>query len=425
MRVRESGWSVRVVGLVLVASSFVLSSCHVRTNWSFGGDSTTVEMSDDGSCEVSIHRPNYSLHMQSDGKVGFDADETDVATLSKGGKFELTETIGGVEHDYTVTDDGSGAAKRTYSVDGRAHPVDETTKTWLAAALPRMFRESGFDAEARVGRLLAKGGPDLVLTEVDLTDGDYSKSVYLGRLLQVGKLDDAQVDRAFASMAKMTSDYELEQTLSLALKSISLDGPHYAALLNTANRIHSDYERAELLIEAASHLPADAAAHDAWLAAATPIGSDYELRRTLEAAVHKDRGDASFIAKLIGVAAAHVRSDYELRSLLESLVARTSDSTVAAAYLAATHELHSDYERRVALTTLAEHAKLDSANLLGALDATAGIGSDYERRTVLQSLAPSVANEPEAARRYREIAHQLGSYERGEALKSLDDATRR
>ena len=59
------------------------------------------------------------------------------------------------------------------------------------------------------------------------------------------------------------------------------------------------------------------------------------------------------------------------------------------------------------------------------MDLTAGIGSDFEKRTVLQALAGGVAPIPDLSRRYRDVARGMGEFERGAALRALDDAADR
>ena len=116
-------------------------------------------------------------------------------------------------------------------------------------------------------------------------------------------------------------------------------------------------------------------------------------------------------------------SDFELRTVLERVAPRSGDPAVAAAYLAAARQLGSDFERRTALVALLEQAKLDDSALGGALDAAAELGSDFEKRTVLEILAKSVAASPDLHRRYRDVARGMSDFERGQALRALDDAT--
>lgn len=351
-----SFWPARAGALiVLTAGVFLLPGCGPADLFAVSGrSSTSISISDDGDTRMSVRRAGYSMRMESDGELTFAADESDVATLSAGGTFTLTEKVAGVEHTYKVKADAGGGLERAFTRDGEALAMDAEARQWLAAALPRMFRESGFDADARVARLLARGGPELVLAEVDLAVSDHAKSTYLGRLLGTVQLDAQQFERALASAAKLGSDHELRTALELGLATQQLDGARVTALLATARQLGSDFE---------------------------------------------------------------------LRSLLERVAPRGGDPEVAAAYLSAARELDSDFERRTALVALLDGAELDSAGLAEVLDLASGLGSDFEKRTVLEVVAKSVAADPGLNRRYRDVARGMSDFERGEALRALDDAT--
>jgi hypothetical protein len=253
-----------------------------------------------------------------------------------------------------VKSDGAGLLTRTFSRDDVEVAMDAEARQWLAAALPRMFRESGLDAEARVARLLARGGPELVFAEVDLAVSDHAKSSYLGLLFATAQLDAQQFERALASAARLDSDFDLRTALELALSTQQLD--------------------------------------------------------------------AARLTRLIAATAA-LDSDFELRTILELVAPRGGEPGVAGAYLTATRRLESDFERRTALVALLEGAKLDGPGLADALGVAASLDSDFEKRSVLEVLAKSVAADPELNRRYREVARDLSDFERGEALRALDDAT--
>ena len=261
------------------------------------GNSTRISNFNNGDSSVKVRRPGYALTMQSEGQVTFTDDESDVASLEAKGRFELAETIGGVLREYIVEADRSGALSREYFFEGESTPMDDAAKQWLAAALPRMFRESGFDVEARIVRLLARGGPERVLQEVNLATSDYAKASYLGRLLETTPLDAAQADLALASASKIDSDYELRRALNQALHTQSLDAKRLSLLLTTGRQIDSDYELTELLLEAMERLPADAEPLSAWLDAARQLDSDYELGRAIEAGLKHFDEDAAFTAR--------------------------------------------------------------------------------------------------------------------------------
>ncbi len=350
MNTRPFPWLLMLApaGLLALACSTDYYSWH-------GGQSASISISDDDA-SVRVKRSGYSLILRAEGKMSFQADESDLATLEAGGKFDLSEKLDGVLREYEVRADRSGQLTREFFLEGKLIEPDAAAQEWLAAALPRMFRESGFDAEARVGRLLARGGPELVLQEVDLAGTDYAKGSYLRLLLEQAELDATQAERTLLSAAKIDSDYELSQFLQRSLKS----------------------------------LPAGSAPQAGWLAAARQLDSDYELGQAIQEALKRSGSDETFTTALVGLAAEQLDSDYELGQVLQRVAKQAMSPALAAAYLTAAGEL----------------------------------GSDYERRCALEECASSVAADPELNRRYRELSRSMGDYDRGQALKALDDATR-
>lgn len=424
MRTQTTSWIVRGALLAsLVAASYVLPGCdlhpRLRGGW---GSSTTVSVSDDGDTRVESYRPGYSLVLEADGATTFTADESDVATLAPGCAFELEETLGGVEHEYSVTADRHGVLTRSLRRDGVEVQLDAAGKQWLAEALPRMFRETGFEAEARVARLLTSGGPAKVLAEVDLATNDHVRARYVGELLATASLDGEETALALAAVGKIGSSVELGNALRRGLTSPSIDAARFALLLQAAGGIDSDAELAELLSEAAERLPE--AARAAWLASAGEIDSDFELGRALDAGFQRSTGDESFTAELLALAAARMDSSTELARVLQDVAPRATAPAIAAAYLDAARGIDSDYERGGALLAVIDATKLDAASLATALDATAWMRSEYGRCEVLRALAGSVARDEALSSRYRDVASSLSSAPREEALSALDEASR-
>lgn len=254
-----------------------------------------------------------------------------------------------------MTADRHGTLTRRLRREDVEVQLDAAGEQWLAGALARMFRESGFDARARVARLLAGGGPERVLAEVDLAANDHARARYLGELLATAELDDEEIALALAAAQEIGSSFELRSALSHALATASIDPPRFALLLQTASQIDSDSELAELLIEAARRLPA--AVRSAWVAAAGEIDSDFELGRVIEAGFERSDGDTPFVADLLALAARRMDSSSELASVLEQVAPRATDPAIAAAYLAAARSIDSDSQRDEALTALEEASR--------------------------------------------------------------------
>jgi hypothetical protein len=220
-----------------------------------------------------------------------------------------------------------------------------------------MFRESGFAAPERVARLLSKGGPARVLSEIDLATNDHSKSALLGELLAAAELDSEQAALVLASTAEISSSAELRTALSRALTRVPLGVSQCTLLLGLAARMRSDSELAEFLIEVAGRLPDGA--RDAWVAAATQIESDCELGRTLAAAFASSESDASFDVLLLQCAA-RMRSDSELADLLSAVVS-TLPAGAHAAWISVARGIESDHELGRALTAASARHDEDSS----------------------------------------------------------------
>jgi beta-lactamase regulating signal transducer with metallopeptidase domain len=377
MRAQATSWRVRG-GLLaaLVPAAYVLPGCDMHLGQRGGlGSSMTVSVSDDGDTSVKSSRPGYSLVLEAVGSTTFTADESDIATLAPGCAFMLGETLDGVEHEYTVTADRDGTLTRSLRRDGVELQLDAAGKQWLAEALPRMFRETGFDARARVARLSSSGGPAKVLAEVDLATNDHAKATHLGELLAAAELDEEQSAHARAAANRIGSS-ALHAALSRALGTQPIEAPRFTLLLQIAGEIDSDSELADLLIEAAGRLPETA--RRAWVAAAGEIDSDFDLGRALEAGLERSEGDAHFTAELLALAGRRMDSSSELARVLETVAPRATDPAIAAAYLAAVRSIDSDFERSGALLAVIDATTLDPATLETALDVTAGIGSRSE-----------------------------------------------
>lgn len=377
-------------GSLLAAATVLAGACSTDFFSLHDGSSVHTSLSGRGDATVKVKRPGYSLIMRSEGKVTFADDESDLLQLAAGGEFELSEKLDGVLREYTVTADRAGNLTREYFLEGESAPLDDAAKQWVAEALPRMFRESGFDAEARVGRLLAQGGPERVIQEVDQAGSDYAKANYLGTLLETVRLENPQLERALGSAARMDSDYELRRTLDRVLKTQTLDAAGFTLLLKAGGSIESDYELSELLNKAMEDLPDDDGARAAWIAAARQLDSDYEMSQAIQKALDQIGTDAAFATALLHLATESLDSNYELGQVLQATAAHGADPALASAYL----------------------------------DGVAAMDSDYERRCALEGIAPHVAADADLNRRYRELARAMGDYERGQALKALDDATR-
>lgn len=251
--------------------------------------------------------------------VEFNDDYTDVERIKEGGYFRLSETRGGTVRRIEVTPGTDGQLRRQYWEQDVARPFDDNARKWLARLLSDSVAGSGYDAQARVDRLLRRGGANAVLAEFARLKTDYARRVYATALVERGNLSSAQ-------LAKLISQ--------------------------GARSMGSDYEKATLLIHVLKNNLADAGVRAAFFEAAATIGSDYERGRVL--AVLFKRSDVSADTLLQALKATRgMNSDFEKANVLIR-AARTgsANESVRTAIIEAAHALHSEHERGRVLTAV-------------------------------------------------------------------------
>ena len=382
--------------------------------------SVSIHSDDDGhdKMTISVSDDDHKFKANIDGKIAFNADETDVASLGSGGTASFEETRGGATRRIEFAD-RDGQLERRYFVDRKEQPFDAAGSKWFAGLLPALVRESGLGAEARVQRLYSAGGAGRVLDEIELIHSGYVRGIYVGLLVDRGPMKPAELDRALKIAGAAQSDYERRQMLDRIFAKQSLSVAQQVTFLQQALHFSSDYELAELLIGMLPKLADSPDVRQAWLTAGLRVSSDYERRRTLEAMLAHHSLDDTQLGSVLA-ASNKMGSDYEHRELLVAVARRAHDvDALAPAYVQSTQSLGSDYERREALLALIHAGKLGPAATKAVLDSAAHIGSDYECREVLVALAGVMPNDAASVQHYREVAGRLSAYERGEAERAL------
>ena len=325
------------------------------------------------------------------GEFEFSDDDTDVAKMSPNGELRIRDGGWFGAHTVEFKADSAGTITRRYWVGMSEKPFDTEGRQWLAQALPRFIRQTGFGAPARVARILKKDGPQGVLREISLISGSYGKRLYFTELLKT-PLDPATARQV---------------------------------LVQAGKEIDSDYELATLLIGAADRLLVDDAARAAYFDAARSISSDYEARRVYSAALKRGPVAPPLLAGILD-ASRSIESDYEEASLLIQVAGlQPLDGAAAAAFFRALDAVSSDYERGRVLKELVRRPDASNETIAGVLRSVRGMGSDYEKSQVLVAVAGSRTLTLDARDLYVDVASSLGDYEQGRALSALVKSERR
>ena len=325
------------------------------------------------------HRDNsVDLSVTIRGRIEFDDDYTDIVSISDGSDIRIKDDRGGSVRKFEASIE-SGTIQRSYSVNGQPTTFDDNARKWLANILNQTVRLGGYDAHARVKKLLGRSGPRGVLNEIPQLKSDYVKRVYLNELFAQGQLDPDNARQALRLAAteissdyekaqilvKMSenylvndemraiyiegvntiqSDYERGRSLSALLKRGGLNRETVIFAIKSAGNVKSDYERAQLLIKIANGFELDSAAQTTYLEAVASIDSDYEKSRVLSALLKKDPGKETLLFTL--KSASTISSDYEKAQLLLRIArSGSTDDSVRNALVEAARTIGSEYER--------------------------------------------------------------------------------
>jgi len=123
------------------------------------------------------------------GKVEFADDYSDIKSISDGGNIRVKDDRrGGQVRKFEASAEG-GSINRSYSINGQPSSFDDDARKWLAKVLHQTVRLGGYDAQARVRKLLERNGPRAVLAEISQLESDYVKRIYFDELFAQGQLD--------------------------------------------------------------------------------------------------------------------------------------------------------------------------------------------------------------------------------------------
>ena len=252
--------------------------------------------------------------------VEFNDDYTDIERITGDGYFRLSETRSGrVRRLEVLPGSADGQLKREYREEGEVRPFDEAARKWLARLLSDTVAGSGYDAEARVEKILRRGGANAVLSEMVRLKTDYSRRVYATALIERGNLSSAQLAKLLSqNAASMASDYEKATLLIQVLKQGLPDAAVRAAFFEMANTLSSDYERGRVLAVLLKRSDLSAELLLAALKSTRGMSSDFEKANVLIRAA--DAGARVGSVRAAIVEAAHtLSSDYERGRVLTAV----------------------------------------------------------------------------------------------------------
>lgn len=339
-----------------------------------------------------LPRSSYSLSdgtgrrlaVLSRGNVTLKDDDSDILQIDEGGYFKVEERIGGVRKRVELRA-RNGQLQRRWLKNGVEADYDGEARQWFARTLKDLGTRTGLGAEKRIERLLTKSGPSAVVDASSQLQSDHVKRMYL----------------------------------EAALESPALDGPTQLRILTNAESFDSSYERAELLRSVVARGMTTDETRLAYVKATQSIDSDFERARTLKALLETPQSGPVVAAAL--KSAADMHSDFELAELLVKASRQQTLETLGnTALVDASRGIDSAFERRRALTPLAERPALAGDVQAALLSSASDIDSDFERAELLSTMVKRQALTDAARPAFFAAIGKIDSdFERARTLKAM------
>jgi hypothetical protein len=313
--------------------------------------STSID-DDDGvrRWRVQIEGDTCDIDLRVDGRIEFNADFTDVASLDRSGQFRLDATMDGVRRFLEIRS-RSGALERTYQVDGRDQPWDAAARDWFARFLIALDRRTAVGVDVRLPNLLRQGGVAAVLAETALMSSDHARTRYYGRLLDSTTVSAAERRQLIEQAAQLTdSDHYASEVITRVVRQGRLQEPRERdAVVAMIRKMDSDHYRAQA-VEALGGGPLTSDQAAAILDVLSSMDSDHYRHEVLSALVAAAPAEVD-----LSMAVAVIRqmdSDHYRAESVKQLRRRRLDAREASALLPLVGEMNSDHYQREVLREL-------------------------------------------------------------------------
>jgi hypothetical protein len=411
----QTNWRKRLLAGVLACSLVAVAAPASAENF------LTRLLGNIQSIHMEINSPKQALTLKVRGSMTVNEGETDFATVTDSAFIE--ERREGQRRSLlirpVVDAKTDGSFRRVWRVNGQERPFDDEARQWLARVLPAVLRETGLQRDARIQRLVAKGGIEAVLAEIALIESGHARKRYVQSLLSRGALPEKHFNPLLQLIEGIDGDFEKRGALSSMATTQTLSAPQQVALLGVIARMESDFEQRSALGALAPRLTPVPAVSTAWINTLRALESDYERREAVAQLVRKGQG--TVMTDLALQSLLQINEDFE-RSQALGMVLRHWESPTSAQMqqvVEAIRGMRSDYEQRKAIATLLRRADPDRATTQTLLKVVQGMKSSHEQGESLVLLARHMPRDTALVESYRAAVRQLPEHEREEAERAL------
>ena len=424
MNTKETRHSVPILLTGILAGTLLLPGMSSGMDWfKSSSKGTSVEVNGKGSTtRINAHHRDDEIEFRvnAKGQFVFADNDADLAQINDGGWFEMTYEVAGQSHRFEF-EGKDGQVIRSYSLNRQERAFDQAAREILAEAMPLMFRTTGIDAQARVGRLLKMGGAARVIEATEEISSDRVMRIYFSSLASQTTMTDHEVSQVIDIMEReLSSDLEHRLGLSALVKHQDLSHESWLNLLKSTEQISSDLEQRITLGMAAEEMPDHRDILEAYVRASNSISSDLEQRLSLIALDSYSGFDDATLSRLLN-ATTNIASDLEQRLTLAHFAEQSAASPAVVDYIDAAREISSDLEARLALNTLLKAGLKRDAAILLVETAAESISSDLELRLLLSGVLDAHERDQDIRRAVRDAAKEMSGHEARILGKQLAD----
>ena len=345
--------------------------------------SSTSINDDDGkrSWKVTLSGGGCKVDLRTEGKVEFNPEFTDIASVGPNGFFRLDVRDGGARRQLDI-ESRNGSMTRQWRVDGTEQPFDASARAWLADFLIELDRRTAVGVDVRLPQLLKQGGVDAVLKETALIRSDYARGRYYERLAKEARLSTADATRILQQAAPLTESDHYANALIAAFAGRGItDEAQRAAIGKLIDGMESDHYRAESIAVLVSRGPVSAGEMDFLLRMIPRMDSDHYQLQVLTHALEGGRMTTAQQAMLTA-AAASIESDHYAAQFMKAIVESGPAAPPAQAMLRHMPSIESDHYRTEIFESLLSSSQLSEADLLGIVSAADGMSGHYAAETL-------------------------------------------
>ncbi|MDQ3170357.1 MAG: M56 family metallopeptidase [Acidobacteriota bacterium] len=345
--------------------------------------STSINDDDNGkrSWKITLSGGGCKVELRTEGKVEFNPDFTDIASVGSNGFFRLDVSEGGNRRQLDI-ESRNGSLTREWRVNGREQPYDAAARAWLADFLIELDRRTAVGVEVRLPQLMKQGGVDAVLKETSQIKSDYARGKYYERLTKETRLSTADVTRILQQAAPLTESDHYAHSLIAAFagRGITEDAQR-DAVSKLIEGMESDHYRAESIALLVSRGPVSAGEMDFLLRMIPRMDSDHYQLQVL---THALKGGRMTTAQqvMLTAAASSIESDHYAAEFMKAIVASGPAAPPAQAMLRHMPSIESDHYRTEIFGALLSSSQLSEADLLGIVSAADGMSGHYAAETL-------------------------------------------